>query len=355
MNRLIKNKGFKSFPLFIISTFVLAVEIGFPSYLLYIILVIWGIMNTRINIKYDNIIIAFLFLVIVSYARFWQYNERMFLNITLTFLGICSFMNDKEINVNIKWLNIVAIFCFFMAHGNELKTMSMFSISTIFIDSSLETESAMLSFIFPCFALYYLFNKNWSMYIMNVILTLLAGKRIAFVGMFLSSIIYVFSLHKSTVFNKYKSYIPWIAIFFNLFYFISSYNLANGCFDELISEYTGLSSNAFTMGRESLYADSFAHYDINSFSHFLFGIGNISTFMKSHLHNDIMKIMIENGCILFVIYWFLFYKNCKVKTLPYLIYLNVLFMTDNTLVYVPVLFFICFFIRKVNQKKTIRQ
>ncbi len=351
MNRLIKNKGFKSLPLFIISTFVLAAEIGFPSYVLYIILAIWGIMNVRMNIRYDNIIIAFLFLIIVSYARFWQYNERMFLNITLTLFGICSFMNNKEINVNIKWLNIVAIFCFFMAHGNELKTMSMFSISTIFIDSSLETESAMLSFIFPCFALYYLICRDWKMCLINVVFTLLAGKRIAFAALFFSSIIYLLFLSKIILFNKLRTYIPWVAVGCNLLYFICSYNLAKGNFDDIIFEYIGLSSNAFTMGRENLYANAFSHYQVDNIFHFLFGIGSVSNFMERQLHNDIMKIMIENGCILFTMFWFFFYKSCNAKTFPYLLYLNILFMTDNTLIYVPVLFFMCFFIRKVNQKE----
>ncbi len=163
------------------------------------------------------------------------------------------------------------------------------------------------------------------------------------------------TFRKKELFDKFKTYIPWVAVIFNLLYFTCSYNLAKGNFDDVIFEYTGLSSNAFTMGKESLYVNNFAHYQIDNIFHFVFGIGSISIFMDRQLHNDIMKIMIENGCLIFMIFWFFFYRNCGIRILPYLLYLNLLFMTDNTLIYVPVIFFMCFFTRMVNQEKRILQ
>lgn len=346
---------FSSVYLYIVSILILSYEIGIlpSSYLLYGIVAFWGIRNLAFNVRYDNIVIAFVFLCLSSYIRIWEYSSRMIFDVSLTFIGVLPFLNNKAINIDIKKLNYFAILFFLISSYGQLNSISLSSLLTFLIKSDLETESIMLSFIFPFFAMYFLINKSSTFFIINIICTIIAGKRIALLALLVGSFLYVLLSRMSTKkYEKIKWMIPVLALLFNILYLFLSYQLASGGLSDLIFEYTGLSSNAFTMGRESLYSTAFTEFNTSDIFDVLLGESKIYDLLESdRLHNDIMVIWMENGLIVFCIFWFLLYRKCNIEILAYTLILNILFMTDNTLVYVPVLFFACFFIRLASQNR----
>lgn len=341
--------------LYMVSILVLSYGTGIlpSSYFLYGIVVFWGIRNLAFNVRYDNIVIAFLFLCLSSFVRIWEYSSRMILDVSLTLMGVLPFLNNKIVSIDIRKLNFFAILFLFISTYGQLNSISLSSLSTFLINSDLQTESMMLSFIFPFFCMFFLINKKYTFFIINIICTIIAGKRISLLAILICSFLYVLLSRMSIKkYEKIKWMIPVLALLFNILYLFLSYQLASGGLSDLIFEYTGLSSNAFTMGRESLYSTAFTEFKTSDVFDVLFGESKIYDIVESNrLHNDIMIIWMENGLIIFCVFWLLLYRKCNIETLVYSLILNILFMTDNTLVYVPVLFFACFFIRLANQNR----
>ena len=122
-----------------------------------------------------------------------------------------------------------------------------------------------------------------------------------------------------------------------------SYLFVTGYFDDIIGEITGLSVNQVTMGRQGLYSGAMDVKSQNIVSIVMYGIGlgNISTFINSDgelLHNDVLRIFIENGLLVFSLFFLCLYKKLDLKEKGVIIVLNVLFLTDNTFFYPPVIF-----------------
>jgi hypothetical protein len=60
-----------------------------------------------------------------------------------------------------------------------------------------------------------------------------------------------------------------------------------------------------------------------------------------YFHNDIFKIMVEHGIIIFAIFFHTLYK-IDIKFIMFPIFLNICMASDNVLIYTPVL--ICYLI-----------
>lgn len=351
LSSLLKNK-FNSKGFYFVFIFILSTELNiFPNtFFVYSVIALWGIVNLEFCKKNDTAIIAFLFLCMTSYVRIWQYNQRMLLDTSLLLMAILPYVNNKKILIDVKVVNLFAIVFFLFSIYPQLKFLSISSIANFMIQSNLETESSMLSFILPFFALYWFINKKWSLFIINVIFTIIAGKRISVLGLFITSILSITIKLYPLEFLKLKKIIPFIALFINIFYLLISYALVSGYLGDLIYELTGMSSNAFTMGRTSLYSEVFKEFDVYNSYDLLFGESKIYEILETkRIHNDVFVILMENGMIVFCVFWLLLYYKCNIISFPFIVLLNILFMTDNTLVYVPVIFCACFFIRLANQ------
>jgi predicted membrane protein len=68
--------------------------------------------------------------------------------------------------------------------------------------------------------------------------------------------------------------------------------------------------------------------------------------MNYNFHSDILKNFLEFGPVVFCLWVYFLYKiNARnLKTLLYVIYTNVLFITDNVFIYFDVFFLFYFFI-----------
>lgn len=208
--------------------------------------------------------------------------------------------------------------------------------------STLKTESWM-AFPFGLFTIFYIVEKRKKRAILSILLFLLAFKRISILGALLGLLVYwFFSIRNKKASNK-KNVYYWF-IFLNIALLIIIFNFIEGNFDQLITDVTGISPNWFTQGRLRVYTDTIDHFSSN----FMFGnsLGSTNLFLSanfeniSFLHSDILKIIVEMGFVSYLIWVFGFFKINLVskKVIPFLIFMNLLFLSDNVFIYFDTLF-----------------
>ena len=144
----------------------------------------------------------------------------------------------------------------------------------------------------------------------------------------------------------------WLFLAANIAVLFIIISFTQGLYDNLIREITGLSAGHFTMGRNILYepiVDKF--FEMNLFEK-LFGLGQAFTYNLSisnigdSPHNDLLVLLLDQGIIVFSLFFLWIYK---VKIVSPVIFINMLFITDNTLIYT---FFIFVFFLLVNNLNT---
>jgi hypothetical protein len=123
-----------------------------------------------------------------------------------------------------------------------------------------------------------------------------------------------------------------------------------GTFDWVIRELTGQSANQFGQGRRALLSlpalEVFAHPEQFLF----FGQGPGSTYLLANkgfgvygtaqrMHSDLLKIFYEYGLVFFCIFVGLMYSARHFATRIAFLFMNIVFISDNSLIYSFMLFF----------------
>ena len=132
--------------------------------------------------------------------------------------------------------------------------------------------------------------------------------------------------------------------FLNLLFVILLIRIGSGHYDQLISISTGMSVDAVTMGRRVLYAQVLGF--IQDISWLGIGLGKTTQILSSigyelqNLHSDLLKYFLEFGPILFGVWIYGLYRlnTLSPRLITMLVYLNILFITDNVSIYFNVMF-----------------
>lgn len=203
--------------------------------------------------------------------------------------------------------------------------------------SELATES-WLAFPLGLFVIYFAQNRDWRKLALASVLFLLAFKRISIAGVLAALFLYWVINRNGVKTKKLFNVYVWFLVL-NIALLLVLYNFISGNFNEIITTYTGISPNWFTQGRLSVYSETLAHFSDN----FLFGssLGSTNIFLNntfeniSFLHSDILKIIIELGFLSYIVWVLYFFKINLVnhKAIPILIYVNILFLSDNVFIY----------------------
>lgn len=340
-----------SFKILLITFILTAMEFGINSYLVYMSVLLFTLLyGKKLNFhKQPNLVYAYLLIIITSVFRIGQYTNYMFNEIVLLGLGIIPFLFKANIaNINIVTLNILCCLSMFLSTLGNISNINI-SLASI-LNSDIGTEGNIMPFIIPFFALYSLIQKKYKLLFLNIIMTIIGGKRIAFLGLIIAMIMYYYNRNKSK--KEVSMIIKFSLISICIFYIYFIYSFCSGNFDSIIYEYTGLSSNALTVGRFDIYNQFFERKDVN----YIYGLGQgaithmLEGNSNNRFHNDLLKILGENGFFIFIIFLTIMVSKMKYKLLPYYSYLLVIFLTDNTLIYVPVTFIFCFFCIRINNE-----
>lgn len=243
--------------------------------------------------------------------------------------------------------------CIFLYEESEglLKVLANFNLlSDAFISSELDTESN-LAYVFGFLVLFFLLEKSNKWYlIISLVFFILCFKRIVIVAVLLCVIIYFIASLLKINLSRYRIVLTLIGLMVNLFFIQFAHMITSGKFDQYIFEKTGYNADRFLMGRKTLYTNAFdtgGAVDLSGL-----GLGKIDDAMFNfygeafNLHSEIIKNYFEFGVIFFLIWMaLLFYKTIiSTKAVVFLVYFNVLILTDNVFIYFEIMFYFYFFV-----------
>lgn len=322
------------------------IDNGLNSYICYSIILLLVLLTKKggfIRIRELNgFILSILLIVFTNIFRFEQYTTLLFKDIGLMLIGISPFLFRSKMSLNQNKFNILILFGLLLTIGAGLGDFHLSVQSFIFSDFGIELGT--YAYILGMFALVAYRNKNYRLFFIDFIALFICGKRIAMLAIIVCVISEtVFKYKNGDIGLKLRSVIIGGVFVFLFFVWL----FTEGVFDELIFNYTGLSANAFTMGRQTLYYSIHEHFGI--FNLLGIGAGNTIPLVNSltedtRLHNDFLKIFVENGLVIFIFYLSLLVKSIKFENLSIYLFIFMIFLTTNTFIYAYMLCYYCIFI-----------
>ncbi|WP_353164628.1 hypothetical protein [Empedobacter brevis] len=345
------------FLLFVSSIFThLENPIRYVKYFIFIVigffLIFYPLKEIKLNkLLLENILLyssIFIINFIVSLFN-EQLSLRFFQEIILIILPIVSVLlisGFKNISleklINTLFLSYILSFIFYFY--KELLNIPVLigSFINALKMSEFPTESWM-AFPFGLFLIYYLEKKDKIRIFLALIFFLLCFKRISFIAFILGYGAYWFIYKLIKIEYNKKRLIQYI-IFLNFFLIVNMYLFVNGTYSYFIKKYTGITVNHFTQGRFRIYNDTLNHFSDQIILGNSLGVTNIYLSEKfkniALLHSDLLKLIIEIGIILFVI-WLISFMVVNLndkKAIPIILYINILFISDNVFIYFDTLF-----------------
>jgi hypothetical protein len=219
--------------------------------------------------------------------------------------------------------------------------------SNIVIDSDFETESD-VSLVLGPFALFFLHYKKKFLAVFAILLTIIAAKRVAILGLGLSILVY-YVVYPVLYRNDSISYRRKLALILTaLGIFTGSLwgIFISGIYNAEIEMYTGFSVNRIFMGRINRFDLVFSHISEYPLPGFGYGLGYIENILyykanfPSAFHNDFYRLFLEFGPVLFGVWLFImiYYMSANRLAFSCLILLFLLMQTDNVIMYDRVMY-----------------
>lgn len=241
---------------------------------------------------------------------------------------------------SVKVEGLFKIYSIFFLVSIIFKDVGSFSIS----DSSALFEGSE-SFVFGAFAVSFMLKRNHLYLILSLFLMMLTLKRIAMLGVIACFAIWALPVYLRKFLISVQGI---LAINISALAFI--FPLSMGYFNDIIVLITEKSASAFTLGRISHYK-GVVEAIIDNPGILIYGAGAGAAYEKAvlyytgeyaNLHSDTLKILYEYGALFFLAF-FTGLKNLKSdESRIFIIYLAVLFISDNVLIYAGVMFFILY-------------
>jgi len=261
------------------------------------------------------------------------------------------YFNKNYIDRYVYLILLVNIFLFFYEEGSDLLNVltDLSILKSAFITSIIPTESN-LAYVFGFLAIYFFItNKNIALKIIPVIFFFLCFKRIAIVAVLLCIVLYYVLNYFNVSVAKHRTKLAFLGVLINFLYVRITAMIVSGTFDKLVMDATGFSTDRFLMGRKQFYTQVFSRAQSNWFG---LGLGKVDDIMFDYmkfpinLHSEVLRVFFEFGVIVFVVWLFvLFYQNLfSNKSAVFLVYFNILILTDNVFVYFDVMVYFYFFI-----------
>lgn len=213
-----------------------------------------------------------------------------------------------------------------------------FNLFRFLIDSQSPFETTM-AFPMGMFVIFFSYYNKKALFWTSLIFTLLSSKRIVILALIL---IYIINRLTPSIRSLNKQAVILIAVIINLIfvYIIIQFSLSK--YDPFIEQYLGLSADYISMGRKSIYENLFSR-DEGNWVKFFFGNGLGTSYVETtnflekeeNLHSDVLKLFFDTGLLGLVIWIVFIYKLGFINKIAFLltIYLNILYLTDNVLIY----------------------
>ncbi|NNL78263.1 MAG: hypothetical protein HKO68_18180, partial [Desulfobacterales bacterium] len=291
------------FPILVVLILVGIAGIPTVRYALYLapviavlIMLVTGDFKFQFPPSVQPFILLLIFCIFTIYRADYNWARQTYF--ILAYTTIFVFYDFSNIKVNIKLFNLLFI-AVFLVKAVLAGQFGVFALSQIsLIDSKSALEST-LAFPLGLFAIFFLYKKNYLWFLLNVVIVVLAFKRVVLFGVVACVLLFFIPRRIRAV--LLSPYIITTAILLGVVFQLT---LAVGEFDSFIKDAFGISTNHLLMGRQELWqrAIDFTDFNFWSFSYYGVGHGTLTNFLEGSysmnrvlLHNDFLLILFENG------------------------------------------------------------
>jgi len=334
---------------------------GLPylRYAVYIIpawaMFIW-ILGNRHNLNTSTMNVAFILLMVLSLASFypWDFNTFKKVFFIYVFSSVFILFDFSRVKIDLRYLGV--FFLFLSILTEVLQYSGRQSVTYSIIESKSMFES---TFAFPLglFALYFFIQKKYLWFLIFSVFLILFLKRVVLLAIILCILTWL------TPRNLRKFFLnPFVVTVISLLIVIISIDFAQGTYDQFIFNFFERSPNDLSKGRQLLWGSALSaiKFSYDGFILWGVGIGKVVSDLQTTLymervllHSDLLSLVLEIGIIPFTIFIYLLnnQKNHDQRLIS--LYLVIMFVTDNVLIYQHVMFVYFFIqsqlIREVNE------
>jgi len=328
-------------------------KLNYLLLMLYIFVYLLVIGKIRKSVLLPATLIVPVLFVAYFYSEPSSYLANNFL---LLLLGLMPFfISIKFSDRNIYWLALFISLIGFLDVYRRMGYIQLSSISILYSSSFTESNIALCS---GGFVLYFIARKKWKMFILSLLVSVLFFKRIVILAIVVTILIYLI-LFRLRIMESRK--IRFALVFLS---FVAGMVVAVN-YDRIvgpISVKLGLSDNILTMGRtiwwSAIKSELYSSHTLELF--FGHGIGSAADFMNKnfrveHPHSDYFRILFDIGVMGSVLLF-----TCLSAVLSrtmygslIALYLAVIMLTDNIIVYTGYLWVFAAFVNVQNEKRTV--
>lgn len=223
------------------------------------------------------------------------------------------------------------------------------------IASSTSSFEGNFGFMFPLLVPFALRHKRWLLAFLAAALAVLTLKRIALIAMVAAAFFVLVGERRG------RWLLNWpVMLAANVFTLGLNFMYVLGQFDTLIFKLTGQSANQLGMGRKALHRFVVEDLIATPWQSLVGrGLGAVygvaeqgfGVYEKVNVHSDLLKLCYEVGYIVTIGVIISMYSSKHYMTRVAFLFLNVLFFTDNTLIYYFFLFFLMLLMRLERENR----
>jgi hypothetical protein len=319
------------------------------------------IVHKKVIYYYTTFLLFYTFLIVYLLLQNIASNDisqrfipnAVFILAPLTFITfMLPYFNVDKTSQYVKGILFVNLLLFLYQEGGDLfQVLSNPEVlKSALFSSNIPTENQ-LAFVFGFLVIYFMMEKDNQHYlILSTLLFILCFKRVVIGAVIACMAAYFLISFFHIQIEKHRKWWTLLGVLANLAYIQITRLLVSGTFDRVVEQKTGISTDQFLMGRKTFYTAAF--HEVGPISWMGIGLGKIDDIIfssygqKMNLHSEILKNYFEFGLVLFIFWLILIlYKNLfSNKAAILLLYINVLFLTDNVFIYFEIMFYFYFFI-----------
>lgn len=203
---------------------------------------------------------------------------------------------------------------------------------------SKSTFESSTSFVFGLLVIWAAAERRWRHALLALLLCVLTLKRIIVLASLVTIIV---MLLPRGLTSRVLRPLPMILL--NALFLLIVVLYTKGQLDQLITGWTHQSANQLGMGRQALYRQPVEELLRHPVQYIFYGVGpggiydvikrGFAYFGKPNLHNDSLKILVEYGGIVWVAFFGILYRNQPIERRCVMLFLNIVLLTDNSLIY----------------------
>ena len=300
------------------------------------------LLNKEQRITVSRPLLPFALLLLLGLLSLIDYDLNSAKKTFFIFVYVWTFALFDFSRITIDFRKLAVFFTFiFLARTLMVKGIAWHQFEFSVLDSRSSLEST-LAFPLGLITLYLFLDKRYLWFGLMALLCLVALKRVVLLALLVSILI-------NLVPQRFRRYLlnPVTISAALLGAVLLMIEFAHGRFDSVIMEYTGLAANHFSKGRQQLWATALtaASYTPSAFLFSGIGVGKVVTVLQKAyhadrilLHNDLLTIVLESGFAFFLLFIFLLNHHRSLARRTTALFLSILFLTDNVIIYQHVMF-----------------